>query len=197
MDSANDIAIVGIGIHCPGAKSAEEFWRNVREGVESVEFLSDEELLAAGLTDHELANPNYVKAGAFLDGVADFDAEFFGLNPKEAAIMDPQHRHFLEVCWEALEHAGHPPGKFQGPIGVFGGCGMGTYMMYNLMPNRELMESVGYFAVRHTGNDKDFLATRVSYVAQSAGALSQRSDCMLNVSRGCSRCVAKFAHGRV
>ncbi len=179
MENVNDIAIVGMGIRCPGARTVDDFWRNLRDGVESVEFLADEELLSAGVMADELANPNYVRAGAFLDGVADFDAEFFGLSPKEAAIMDPQHRHFLEVCWEALEHAAHPPGKFPGAIGMFGGCGMGTYMMYNLIPNRELMESVGYFSVRHTGNDKDFLSTRVSYALDLKGP-------SVNIQTACS-----------
>ena len=77
--------------------------------------------------------------------------------------MDPQHRHFLEVAWEALENAGHPPERFDGAIGVYAGCGMGSYFYFNVCSNPGLVDGVGMFLLRHTGNDKDFLATRVSY----------------------------------
>ena len=174
-----DIAIVGMGLHVPGANSPDKFWENVRDGVESVTFLTDEELLAAGVTPDELNDPNYVRAGAFLEGLADFDPEFFGLSAKDGAVMDPQHRHFLECCWEALEHANMPPSKFDGAVAVFGGCGMGSYFTQNLANNRELMDSMGYFLVRHTGNDKDFLSTRVSY------ALNLRGPAV-NVQTACS-----------
>jgi len=108
-----------------------------------------------------------------------FDAGFFGFNPLEASIMDPQHRHFLEVSWEALENAGHTPKSFPGSIGVFGGSGYNAYMPYNLFTNPGLMESSGYFLVRHTGNDKDFLSTRVSYQLDLKGP-------SINVQTACS-----------
>src|SRR5688572_22082244 len=161
--AANDVALVGLALHVPGADSAERFWQNLRDGVESVRSFSDDELTAAGVSADERANPNYVRAGVVLDNLAMFDAEFFGLSPKEAAIMDPQHRHFLECAWEALETAGHVPERFEGRIGVFAGCGMGAYFTYNLLSNPDLVQSTGLFLLRHTGNDKDFLATRVSY----------------------------------
>ena len=97
MSSDNDIAIVGMAVRLPGAQNHHEYWHNLRNGIESVRFYSDDELLAAGVKRDALLRPNYVKAGAPLERMEWFDAEFFGFSPKEAAIMDPQHRHFLEL----------------------------------------------------------------------------------------------------
>lgn len=173
------IAIVGMAAHLPGARTAQEYWRNLCAGVESVRFWSDEELLEAGESRSNLRHPRYVKASAPLPDMELFDAEFFGFSPKEAAILDPQHRHFLECAWEALESAGHPPSKFEGPIGVFGGCGMGSYFYFNLCTHPDLIDSVGMFLLRHTGNDKDFLTTRVSHVLDLTGPA-------INVQTACS-----------
>ena len=175
----NDIAIVGMAIRVPGAATPEQFWANLRGGVESVQTYTDEELLARGVSPRTLANPNYVRAGIPLEDVDQFDPEFFGFSPKEAAIIDPQHRQFFEVAWEALEHAGHPPKRFPGAIGVFAGCGMGAYFTFNLLSNPDLVDTVGLFLLRHTGNDKDFLATRVSYAFNLKGP-------SVNVQTACS-----------
>jgi len=173
------IAIVGMAARLPGARNVEEYWRNVREGIESIQTYRDEQLLAEGESPDNLRNPNYVRAGGPLQGMEMFDGEFFGFSPKESAILDPQHRHFLECAWEALENAGHPPERCAGPIGVFAGCGMGSYFYFNLCTNRELVDSVGLFLLRHTGNDKDFLATRVSYLLDLKGP-------SINVQTACS-----------
>ncbi|WP_422048271.1 type I polyketide synthase [Shimia sp.] len=166
---ATDIAIVGMAAHLPGAASIEEYWQNLRDGIRSIKQLSEEDLLANGESQARLNHRNYVPAAAMLEGFAEFDAEFFGLSPKEAAIMDPQHRQFLEVSWEALENAGHMPERFGGPIGVFAGCGMGSYFYFNLCSNRDLVDNTGMFLLRHTGNDKDFLATRLSHILDLKG----------------------------
>src|ERR1700679_2088942 len=163
MKPSATLAIFGMAGRFPGAHNTAEFWRNLREGVESVQQLTDAELLAAGATPKELADPDYVKRASVLDDVPMFDASFFGLSPRDASIMDPQHRHFLECAWEALEDAGQPPQRFGGSIGVFAGSGMNTYLIHNLLANRELAESAGLFQLKQTGNDKDVLATRVSY----------------------------------
>jgi acyl transferase domain-containing protein/thioesterase domain-containing protein/NAD(P)-dependent dehydrogenase (short-subunit alcohol dehydrogenase family)/acyl carrier protein len=173
------IAIVGMATRVPGASNPDEFWHNLRNGTESVQFYSDEELLARGVRPEQLKNPHYVKAGAPLDKMEYFDPDFFGFSPKEAAILDPQHRQFYECCWEALERAGHVPSRFDGAIGVFAGCGMGAYFAQNLITNPDLVESVGMFLLRHTGNDKDFLATRVSYILNLTGP-------SINVQTACS-----------
>nr|WP_281288819.1 type I polyketide synthase [Phaeobacter marinintestinus] len=166
---SGDIAIVGMSVCVPGASSADAFWTNLRDGVESITRLDDETLLANGERPETLADKNYVPAAALLQDFDTFDADFFGFSPKEAAILDPQHRKFLEVAWEAMENAGHPPETIDGPIGVYAGCGMGSYFYFNICSNPGLVDDVGMFLLRHTGNDKDFLSTRVSHVFDLKG----------------------------
>jgi acyl transferase domain-containing protein/thioesterase domain-containing protein len=157
------IAIVGMAGRFPGAEGVPQFWENLRSGVESIRPLSDEELEAAGVEPALLRDRDYVKAGGVLEGLRLFDASFFGFSPKDAAIMDPQHRHFLEVVHAAFELAGHAPSSFPGAIGVFAGCGMNAYFVRNVLTNPELLRSVGFFLLRHTGNDRDFMPSMVSY----------------------------------
>ncbi len=166
-DSA--IAIVGMAAHLPGAGSVGEYWEMLREGRRAIRRLDEAELAAAGESAARMRAPNYVPYAAPLSGYRDFDPEFFGFSPKEAAILDPQHRHFLETAWEALEDAGHMPERFGGRIGVWAGCGMGSYFYFNLCSNPALVDQVGMFLLRHTGNDKDFLATRVSHILDLKG----------------------------
>lgn len=174
-----DIAVVGMAAHLPGAPDIAAYWANLAAGVESIRVLSQEALLAAGESAARIAKPNYVPAAAVLDGFETFDADFFGFSPKEAAILDPQHRQFMEVAWEALENAGHPPENFKGAIGVYAGCGMGSYFYFNLCSNPDLVDQTGMFLLRHTGNDKDFLATRVSHILDLKGP-------SINVQTACS-----------
>jgi acyl transferase domain-containing protein len=173
------IAIVGMAGRFPGARDVDAFWRNLRDGVESIVRYDDAELKAAGVAAALLADPNYVKAGAPLGDMELFDAGFFGFSPLDASILDPQHRHFLECCWEALEAAGYAPGSFEGSVGVFAGSGHNAYLPYNLLTNPELVARVGFFLLRHTGNDKDFLTTRVSYLFDLRGP-------SVNVQTACS-----------
>lgn len=177
--ASSDIAIVGMSAHFPGAASPEAYWANLREGVESIRRLGEAELLAAGESPARMRHRNYVPAAVVLDGFEQFDADFFGFSPKEAAIMDPQHRQFLEVAWEALESAGHPPESFPGAIAVYAGCGMGSYFYFNICSNPDLVASTGMFLLRHTGNDKDFLSTRVSHIFDLKGP-------SVNIQTACS-----------
>ncbi len=179
MAHPNDIAIIGMAAQLPGADDVAAFWKNLCEGVESIRPVSRDDLLLRGENPATLSDPNYVPAAAILDEFDGFDAEFFGLSPKDAAIMDPQHRKFLETCWHGLEDAGHMPERFAGPIGVYAGCGMGSYFYFNVCANRELVENVGHFLLRHTGNDKDFLSTRVSHIFDLTGP-------SLNIQTACS-----------
>ena len=167
--SGEDIAIVGMSVDVPGAQGTDAYWANLRDGVESIRRLSEAELLEAGETAETIARKNYVPVAAVLDGFDAFDADFFGFSPKDAAILDPQHRKFLEVAWGAMEQAGHPPETIAGPIGVYAGCGMGSYFYFNICSNPDLVDDVGMFLLRHTGNDKDFLSTRVSHVFDLKG----------------------------
>src|SRR5688572_16929043 len=179
QESESAIAIVGMAGRFPGADDPDSFWRNLRDGAEAITAFGDEELLAAGVAQDELRDPRYVKVGAVLASADEFDAAFFGFSPRDAAIMDPQHRVFLETAWVALEDAGYDPERHEGAIGVYAGSGQNAYMIHNLATNPQLMDSVGAFLVRHTGNDKDFLTTRVSYHLNLKGP-------SVNVQTACS-----------
>jgi acyl transferase domain-containing protein len=183
MSSEFDIAVVGMACRFPGAPDLESYAQLLLEGRDAARSLSEEELRAAGVPERLIADAKYVRVAMPLDGVDLFDAGFFGISPRDAAIMDPQHRHFFECAWHALEHAGHPPARFRertgGRIGVFAGSGMNGYLVHNLLSNQELFESVGWFLIRHTANDKDFLSTRVSYEFDLRGP-------SLNIQTACS-----------
>ncbi|MGK3959521.1 SDR family NAD(P)-dependent oxidoreductase [Sorangium sp. So ce118] len=158
----DQIAIIGMAGRFPGARSVDAFWQNLRDGVESIAALSDQDLAAAGVPPEVASDPSYVRARAVLDEVEWFDAAFFGMTPREAEILDPQHRFFLECAWEALEHAGYNPEAFKGTIGVYAGAsGHDTYFLSNLYPNHELRKAMDYQV--YVANDKDFLPTRTSY----------------------------------
>src|SRR6185369_3832270 len=118
------VAIVGMAGRFPGARDLKEFWRNLRAGVESVRFLSREEMAALGAPAGAADDPSWVPAVAMPDGIDEFDAPFFGISHREAEILDPQQRLFLEACWAALEDAGHPSGlstEYREIVGVFAG----------------------------------------------------------------------------
>src|SRR2546423_9844802 len=136
------IAIVGMAGRFPGARNLEEFWGNLRAGVESIRFFSDEELLDAGRKQSTIVNPNYIKARPFLEDAEMFDASFFGYSPREAEIMDPQQRVFIECAWEALENAGYDAERYSGAIGVYAGTSYSTYLM-NLLSRTDLMHTMG------------------------------------------------------
>ncbi|HEX8183618.1 MAG TPA: type I polyketide synthase, partial [Blastocatellia bacterium] len=157
-----EVAIIGLSARFPGAANIEEFWKNLRNGVESISAFTEEELQKAGVNRALIGNPAYVKTGAVLDGIDLFDAAFFDYSPREAEIMDPQHRLFLECAWEAIENAGYDSEKYRGTIGVFAGASMNTYLLFNIYPNRSLIESTGDHRIK-IANSNDFLATRTSY----------------------------------
>ena len=162
----------------PGARGVKELWTNLRAGVESIHAFTDEALLAAGESPDRLRDPSYVKACGRLDDIDRFDASFFGLSPRDAAVFDPQHRLFLECAWEAFEDAGYVGERVAGPVGVFACSGASEYLMSNVIRNRGVMDSMGAWLVRHTGNDPSFLATRVSYELNLRGpSMSVQTAC--------------------
>ncbi|MDC0832900.1 SDR family oxidoreductase [Geitlerinema sp. CS-897] len=144
-----EIAIIGLSGRFPGSKTLADFWKNLANGVE----------LVSPFNSSDSQTP---RAGSILEEVDRFDADFFGFNPREAEVMDPQHRLFLESAWEALENAGYSSPEEKRAIGVFAGVGMGTYLLYNLSPNPDIIESRGLLSTL-VGVDKDYLPTRVSY----------------------------------
>lgn len=164
----NAIAVVGMAGRFPGANDVSAFWDNLRHGRESITTLSEQELKAAGIGDDVLANPAYVRRAPIVDGVDEFDAEFFGFPPQLARMLDPQHRLFLQCAWHAFEDACCDPTRFDGSIGVYGTSSPSGYLLHNLSSHRAQDAFLG------TGlnfeqfnlflqNDKDFLATRVSH----------------------------------
>ena len=155
------VAVVGLAGRFPGARDITELWRNLRDGRESTARFEPDELAAAGVSAEIADDPAYVPVRALLDDPDRFDAQFFGYSPREAELLDPQHRVFLECAWHALEHSGHDPRRFPGAIGVFAGCGSNTYLLDFLSRGGVLAPVELYQAM--LGGDADFLATRVSY----------------------------------
>ena len=156
-----EIAIIGMAGRFPGAKNLDEFWRNLRDGVESITFFTDEELGSFGVDKNQINDPNYVKAAGLIDDIEMFDAAFFGYSPREAELIDPQHRIFLECAWEALESAGYSAEQCDALIGVFGGVGSNSYI-FNIYSNPAFINSVDMTQLT-IANEKDYLTTRVSY----------------------------------
>ena len=181
---SSDIAVIGMACRLPGANTVEAYWENIKNGAESIHFFSDEEL-DISIPDAVRNSPDYVKARGIIDQPAAFDPAFFGINTKLAALMDPQQRVFLEISWEALEHSGHVPGKYEGTIGVFSGCRLNTYYINNVISNRELIEHAGPFQVG-TVNDKDYIASRTAYALDLKGPA-------VNVQSGCSTSLLAIA----
>ncbi|MGA8531403.1 MAG: type I polyketide synthase, partial [Acidobacteriaceae bacterium] len=156
------VALTGMAGRFPGADTVRAFWRNLIEGRESIHIASDEELQAAGVEPSLMADADYVRASSQVKDPEYFDASFFGFSAREAEIIDPQQRVFLECAWTALEDAGCDPSAFPGAIGVFAGAGLNTYAPVNLMSHPELLASVGWYQAM-VANDKDFLCSRVAY----------------------------------
>ncbi len=192
-DLVNGVAIIGMAGRFPGARNVAEFWKNQREGVESISQFSLDELEAFRLG--KLAqDPSYIRARSILEDVDQFDAAFFGVYPKEAELMDPQHRVFLECCWEALEDAGYDPLNSPGLTGVYAGASPCTYLLRNVCSDRQFIENYvnGYQVQGYPvtlGSNGDFLATRVSYKLNLKGpsftVLSACSTSLLAVAQAC------------
>ncbi len=177
FDRLDEIAIIGMMGRFPGARDLAAFWENLRDGVESVSLLSDRELETSGVDRELLRDPSYVKSAVLLEDVELFDAAFFGFSPREAEITDPQQRLFLECAWEALENAGYASETYPGRTGVYAGVGMNTYLLFNLYSDPNLRQTADRFQLM-IGNDKDFLATRVSYKLNLRGpSLTVQTAC--------------------
>ncbi|MFE6503732.1 SDR family NAD(P)-dependent oxidoreductase [Kitasatospora sp. NPDC057738] len=161
LPERDGVAIIGMAGRFPGAGDLTEFWSNLRDGVESIVALTDEELTAAGVPPEVFGRPHYVKAAPRFEGISLFDAEFFGYTAREAKIMDPQHRLFLETAWEALEHAGYDAARCEGRTGVFGGASTTAYLG-NILGNLEQGEAIKGENVG-LGFELAFLTSRVSY----------------------------------
>jgi acyl transferase domain-containing protein len=171
-----DIAIIGMAGRFPGANNIDEFWDMLTKGREGTSFFSDAELdpsIPSALKN----DPAYVKARGVIEKADEFDAAFFGFNPRSAELMDPQQRIFLEIAWEALESTGYLPQKYKGLVGVFAGMGYNTYYTNNVLNHTDMVDKYGHFNVR-TLNEKDYIATRTAYQLNLTGpAVAVHSAC--------------------
>jgi acyl transferase domain-containing protein len=174
----NEIAIIGMAGRFPGAESPKELWQNLCDGVEAITAFTDDELAALGVPDRLLRDPSFVKAGAFAPGVDMFDAALFGYTPREAELIDPQQRVFLECALEALEDAGHAAPDDELLVGVFGGAALSSYLVFNLLSNPTLIARIDPLQL-NLGNANSFLATRVSYKLDLKGP-------SVNIESACS-----------
>jgi len=161
MNPARGIAVIGIAGRFPGAADVDEFWRNIVHGVESIFVRQPKDYDPSTVDSLSMTErPRYVAAAAAVDGVEYFDADFFGIVPGEAVLLDPQHRMFLECAWTALENAGHDPLRLGGAVGVFAGCSANGYASLVLGQPTDSPPPALHV---HLCTDKDYLATRVSY----------------------------------
>ena len=178
------IAVVGMSCRFPGAATPEAFWRNLAGGVETVSFFRDDELIAAGFDPAETRDPAFVAAYGALEDAFAFDAPFFAVNAREAQVMDPQQRVFLECAWSALEDAGVDPARFGGKVGVYAGSGSSPYL-WRVLEHPELVAAVGGEGARF-GNERDFLTTRVSYKLGLRGpSVAVHTACSTSPARRC------------
>ena len=185
-DYSRLIAIVGMAGRFPGSSNVDQFWENLVQGRETTTRFTPEELKHAGLPDWVIQDPDYVPVRGVIEEVESFDAAFFGYSPREAEILDPQQRVFLEVAYTALENAGYDPGNCPGSVGVFAGENQNSYLLFNVIDSDEALSGIHALAIHE---DKDFLATRGRLgghahrlQAQPEGARSHLAMRMFDVS---------------
>jgi amino acid adenylation domain-containing protein len=191
---AEGIAVIGMAGRFPGAEDVAALWRSVRDGVEAITRWSREELAAAGVEAGTLDDPRYVRAGGVVPGTEMFDAPFFGFSPREAEIMDPQQRLFLEQAWTALENAGYDSESFSGSIGIFGGMGMSNYLLSNLLSHPDILAAAGPLQVR-IFNDKDFLVSLTAFKLNLTGpSINVQTACSTSLVATCLACQSLLAY---
>jgi amino acid adenylation domain-containing protein len=178
------IAIIGMAGRFPGASDVETFWRNLREGLDTITRFEPEEL-DPWVSKETRDNPRYVRARGVLEGYDLFDASFFGISAREAELMDPQQRIFLELCWECMERAGHVPDSAEVPVGVFAGAWDSTYFRHHVSAHPDLMARLGALNVM-IGNEKDYFATRVAHKLNLTGpAIGVYTACSTGLVAAC------------
>ncbi len=201
--SGSGTAIVGMAGRFPGAPDTDALWSMLSAGTEAVRRFSAAELRSAGVPDELAADPDYLPCAADLAGIEEFDAEFFDITPAEARLIDPQHRIFLECVWTALQDANTPPTAYGGRIGVFGSASLSSYLLHHVLRSADYRDQAFTYPVL-LGNDKDFLATRVSYALNLHGpSVTVQSACsssLVAVEQACAalrdgRCDVAVAGG--
>jgi len=184
-----EVAIIGMAAKFPGAKNIHEFWENLKNGMESISFFSEEELIQLGVNSELVKESNYVKAyGAlFQEDIECFDSHFFDYYPKEAEALDPQVRIFHKLCWQALENAGYDCESYNGLIGLYAGASANfTWETISYSSNRQgALDGFSAFLLA----DKDFLSTRTAYKLNLKGPVvavqSACSTSLLAIHQAC------------
>jgi phthiocerol/phenolphthiocerol synthesis type-I polyketide synthase E len=175
--AADAIAVVGMACRFPEAPSVAAYWQNLLDGLDGVHDYSEAELVSCGIEPELRHDPAHVKAGGRLDGVADFDAEFFGFTGDEAARTDPQHRLFIETAWEALEDAGCDPARYPGTIGVFAGSSISRYFLFHLF-GREQATRADWEGRIAPFQSPDYLPAQVAYrIGLTGPAVAVQTAC--------------------
>jgi amino acid adenylation domain-containing protein len=178
------IAIIAMAGRFPGASDVEQFWDNLCAGQDSITVFRPDQL-DPSIAAADRLDPAYVPARGIIDGVENFDAGFFGINPREAELMDPQHRIFLELCWECMERAGQVPDATTVPVGVFAGTYHSTYLRRHVAAHPDLVEKVGAYQVI-LDNEKDYIATRIAHKLNLTGpAISMYTACSTSLVAIC------------
>ena len=190
--TVESIAVIGLTGRFPGARNVDEFWKNLKDGAETITRFSDEELKAAGVDLSYTKLPGFVNAGCVLSDIEQFDAVFFGYSARDAECIDPQQRMFLECAWECLEGAGYNSESYPGLIGVFGGCDMSSYM-YQVYTYQDPMVPASPMAL--IGNDKDYLTTQVSYKLNLKGpSMAIQTSCSTSLVAVCVACQSLWSY---
>ena len=178
VSDSTAIAVIGMSCRFPGADNIDQFWNNLKNGVESVEILNEQDLRESGITADIYGHPNYVRSAPILNDIEMFDAGFFGFSPGEAKILDPQRRLFLMCGWEVFEDAGYNPYSLDIPVAVYGSAGVTQYYNAKLCGNDEIYKTAGEQQIL-ISNDKDHLPTHLSYKLNLKGP-------SINVNTACS-----------
>ncbi len=183
MDN-DSIAVIGISCRFPGASNTKEYWQNLCQGKESLTRFSLDEIVP--LTEDDIKfDPDFVPVRGMINGQAEFDAEFFSMSAREAEILDPQQRVFLEIAWAAMEDAGYVGENYPGLVGVYAGMSSNSYFVNHLKPNPKVIDNFGSFQTM-VCNEKDFLATRVAYALGLKGpAISLNTGCSTSLVAIC------------
>lgn len=185
--NCSDIAVIGYAGTFPNAENLNQYWQNLINGTDCITHFSEDELLKYNVPPEYLQDSNYVKSCGKIDNIDLFDCDFFGVTPREASLMDPQHRIFLETCWKALESSGYAPEKTQQVIGIYAGMGNTNYLDA-LYKQHGLKHTYGRDLIVEITNHKDYLVNRIAYKLNLTGA-------SININTACSTSLVACVKG--
>lgn len=174
---SSEIAIIGVAARFPGSDSVDEFWQNLCLQREGIRFFTEEELIAAGISESLLKDPGYVKAKGVVHDCNDFDAAFFSYSDREAGLMDPQLRVYHECAWHALEDAGYAGQKNNNElIGIFGGASANALWTAQYAQAAEQGGAAAYEIINVIS--RDFFNSRLAYKLNFKGpAVTVQTAC--------------------